>query len=140
MKVIFSSKLLKDYLKIFLFFWKIKRIKYGQINHLWKKIKNINYNSNKNNTSIKKLIRTSIIFNQEIVHFITNLHNYFSLEVLETQFKKLKLDLSEVKDLDELIKKHKIFVENIKKQCLLDDDNKIIIIKISEIFDIILQE
>ena len=139
LKVIFSSKLLKDYLKIFLFFWKIKRIKYGQINHLWKKIKNINYNSNKNNTSIKKLIRTSIIFNQEIVHFITNLHNYFSLEVLETQFKKLKLDLSEVKDLDELIKKHKIFVENIKKQCLLDDDNKIIIIKISEIFDIILK-
>ena len=129
LKVIFSSKLLKDYLKIFLFFWKIKRIKYGQINHLWKKIKNINYNSNKNNTSIKKLIRTSIIFNQEIVHFITNLHNYFSLEVLETQFKKLKLDLSEVKDLDELI----------KKQCLLDDDNKIIIIKISEIFDIILK-
>ena len=139
LKVIFSSKLLKDYLKIFLFFWKIKRIKYGQINHLWKKIKNINYNSNKNNTSIKKLIRTSIIFNQEIVHFITNLHNYFSLEVLETQFKKLKLDLSKVKDLDELIKKHKIFVENIKKQCLLDDDNKIIIIKISEIFDIILK-
>ena len=139
LKVIFSSKLLKDYLKIFLFFWKIKRIKYGQINHLWKKIKNINYNSNKNNISIKKLIRTSIIFNQEIVHFITNLHNYFSLEVLETQFKKLKLDLSEVKDLDELIKKHKIFVENIKKQCLLDDDNKIIIIKISEIFDIILK-
>ena len=139
LKVIFSTKLLKDYLKIFLFFWKIKRIKYGQINHLWKKMKNINYNSNKNNTSIKKLIRTSIIFNQEIVHFITNLHNYFSLEVLETQFKKLKLDLSEVKDLDELIKKHKIFVENIKKQCLLDDDNKIIIIKISEIFDIILK-
>ena len=139
LKVIVSTKLLKDYLKIFLFFWKIKRIKYGQINHLWKKIKNINYNSNKNNTSIKKLIRTSIIFNQEIVHFITNLHNYFSLEVLETQFKKLKLDLSEVKDLDELIKKHKIFVENIKKQCLLDDDNKIIIIKISEIFDIILK-
>ena len=139
LKVIFSSKLLKDYLKIFLFFWKIKRIKYGQINHLWKKIKNINYNSNKNNTSTKKLIRTSIIFNQEIVHFITNLHNYFSLEVLETQFKKLKLDLSEVKDLDELIKKHKIFVENVKKQCLLDDDNKIIIIKISEIFDIILK-
>jgi gamma-tubulin complex component 3 len=139
LNVIFSNKLLKDYQKLFLFFWKIKRIKYGQINHLWKKIKNINYNSNKNNTSNKKLIRTSIIFNQEIVHFITNLHNYFSLEVLETQFKKLKLDLSKVKDLDELIKKHKIFVENIKKQCLLDDDNKIIIIKISEIFDIILK-
>ena len=34
LKVIFNNKLLKDYQKIFLFFWKIKRIKYSQINQL----------------------------------------------------------------------------------------------------------
>ena len=141
LNVIFSSKLLKDYQKIFLFFWKIKRIEYGQTNYIWKKIKNLNINSNKikKNSLLKKLIHASIRFNQEIVHFITNLHSYFSLEVLETQFKKLKLDLSEIADLNDLIKKHKIFVENIKKQCFLDDENKAIIIKISEIFDIIIK-
>ena len=138
---IFNNKLMKEYQKLFLFFWKIKRIKYGQINYIWKKIKNLNYNSIriKNKSFIKKLINTSIIFNQEIVHFITNLHNYFSLEVLETQYKKIKSDLSKIKNLDELIKIHKLFVENIKKQCLLDDDNRTLIIKISEIFDIILK-
>ena len=141
LNIIFTNKLLKDYQKLFLFFWKIKRIEFGQINYIWKKIKNLNYNSIKikNNSFIKNLIHTSIIFNQETVHFMTNLHNYFSLEVLETQYKKLKLDLSKIKKLDDLINIHKLFVENIKKQCLLDDDNRNIIIKISEIFDIILQ-
>ena len=143
LKIIFNNKLLKDYQKIFLFFWKIKRIKYSQINCMWKKIKNLNFNSNKikNNPLIKKLIHTSIIFNQEIVHFINNLHNYFSLEVLESQFKKLKFDLSQLKNLnlDELIKKHKNFVATIQQQCLLDDENKNIISKIATIFDIILK-
>ena len=141
LNVIFNNKLLKDYQKIFLFFWKIKRVQYSQINHIWKKIKNLNYNSNKikKNPFLKKLINTSIIFNQEIFHFISNLHNYFSLEVLETQYKKLQLDLNNIKNLDELIHKHKIFVENIKKQCLLEEGNKSIIIKISEIFDVILK-
>ena len=141
LKVIFNNKLLKDYQKIFLFFWKIKRIKYSQINCMWKKIKNLNFNTNKikNNSFIKKLIHTSIIFNQEIVHFINNLHNYFSLEVLESQFKKLKFELSELKSLDEIIKKHNNFVSTIIKQCLLDDDNKNIISKIADIFDIILK-
>ena len=110
---------------------------------MWKKIKNLNLNSNKikNNPHIKKLIHTSIIFNQEIVHFINNLHNYFSLEVLESQFKKLKFDLSQLKNLnlDELIKKHKNFVATIQQQCLLDDENKNIISKIATIFDIILK-
>ena len=120
LNVIFNNKLLKDYQKIFLFFWKIKRIKYGQINYMWKKIKNLISDSTKtkNNSFLKKLIQTSIIFNQEIVHFITNLHNYFALEVLETQYKKLKSDLSKIKNLDELINIHKTFVENIKKQCI----------------------
>ena len=141
LSVIFKSKLLRDYQKIFLFFWKIKRIEFSQINCVWNKIKNLNYNSNKikDNTFLKKLIKTSIKFNQEIVHFITNLHNYFSLEVLETQYKKLKLDLSKINNLDELINIHKKFVENIKKQCLLDEDNKLILLKISEIFDIIVK-
>ena len=141
LNVIFNNKLMKEYQKLFLFFWKIKRIKYGQVNYIWKKIKNINYNSIKikNKSFIKKLINASIIFNQEIVHFITNLHNYFSLEVLETQYKKIKSDLSQIKNMNDLIKIHKLFVENIKKQCLLDDDNRTLIVKISEIFDIILK-
>jgi len=138
LNIIFNSKLLKDYQKLFLFFWKIKHIKFSQINHILKKIKNLSIHSKKNNL-IKKIIRISIHFNQEIIHFITNLHNYFALEVLETQYKKLKNELSNINSLDELINKHKEFVNNIKKQCLLDENNITINKKIILIFDIILK-
>ena len=142
LNIIFTSKLLKDYQNLFLFFWKIKRIEFSQINHIWKKLQNINNNYSsilmKDKQFIKKTMRISIHFNQEIIHFITNLHNYFALEVLETQLKKLKIDLSKVNNLDELILKHKQFVENIKEQCLLDAQNTTINKKIFSIFNIIL--
>ena len=143
LNIIFSSKLLKDYQKLFLFFWKIKRIEFSQINYIWKKIKNLccNYSSmsTKNKNFIKKTMRISVHFNQEIIHFITNLHNYFALEVLESQYKKLKSELLKVNNLGELIIKHRQFVDNIKKQCLLDEESVTINKKIISIFDIILR-
>ena len=88
---------------------------------------------------IEKSIRISIHFNQEIIHFITNLHSYFALEVLETQYKKLKNELYKINNLDELISKHKQFINNIKNQCLLNEENTTINKKIFTIFNIILQ-
>ena len=138
LNIIFSSKLLKDYQKLFLFFWKIKHIKFGQINKIWKKIRSLNiYSKNKN--YIQKCLKIPIQFNHEIVHFISNFHNYFALEILETQYKKLKNELSKINNLDELISKHKQFVENIKKQCLLNEESFTINKKIFSIFDIILK-
>ena len=100
------------------------------------------FNQLLNNNKIdfmKKAIQLSIHFNQEIIHFISNFHNYLVLEVLETQYKKLINDLPKVNNLDELIVKHRNFVENIKKQCLLDEGNITINKKINNIFDIILK-
>ena len=141
LNIIFNSKLLRDYQKLFIFFWKIKHIKFSQINHILMRLKNVNINSdlNENNIFIEKAIRISIHFNQEIVHFITNLHNYFALEVLETQYKKLKNELCKINNLDELINKHKQFVNNIKSQCLLDEESININKKIFAIFNIILK-
>ena len=88
---------------------------------------------------MKKAVQISIHFNQEIIHFMSNYHNYFALEALESQYKKLVSELPKVNNLDELISKHKLFLDNIKKQCLLDEENKIINKKITNIFDIILR-
>ena len=139
LNVIFDSKLLKDYQKLFFFFWKIKRIEYSQNNHIWKKVKTFNQLINTKLDFMKKAVQISIHFNQEIIHFMSNYHNYFALQALESQYKKLVSELPKVNNLDELISKHKLFLENIKKQCLLDEENKIINKKITNIFDIILR-
>ena len=139
LSIIFNNKLLKDYQKLFFFFWKIKRIEYSQNNHIWKQVKSLNQILKKKDDFMKKSIKLSIHFNQEVIHFISNLHNYLALEVLETQYKKLINELPKVNNLDELITKHKKFVDNIKKQCLLDEDNITINKKIANIFEIILK-
>ena len=140
LSIIFNIKLLKDYQKLFFFFWKIKRIEHSQNNHVWKKIKTLNKLLSKNKLDfMKKAIQLSIHFNQEIIHFISNFHNYLALEVLETQFKKLINELPKVNNLNELIVKHRNFVDNIKEQCLLDEGNITINKKITNIFDIILR-
>ena len=139
LNVVFNNKLLKDYQKLFFFFWKIKRIEYSQNNHIWKKVKTFNQLINTKLDFMKKAVQISIHFNQEIIHFMSNLHNYFALEVLESQYKKLMNELPKVNDLNELILKHKLFLDNIKKQCLLDEDNLGLNKKINNIFDIILR-
>ena len=139
LNVIFNNKLLKDYQKLFFFFWKIKRIEYSQNNHIWKKVKTFNQLINTKLDFMKKAVQISIHFNQEIIHFMSNYHNYFALEALESQYKKLVSELPKVNNLNELISKHKLFLDNIKKQCLLDEDSKLINKKITNIFDIILR-
>ena len=137
--MLFNNNLLKDYQKLFFFFWKIKRIEYSQNNHIWKKVKTLNQLINTKLDFMKKAVQISIHFNQEIIHFMSNYHNYFALQALESQYKKLVNELPKVNNLNELIEKHKSFLENIKKQCLLDEENKIISKKITNIFDIILR-
>ena len=105
LNVIFNTKLLKDYQKLFFFFWKIKRIEYSQNNHIWKKVKTFNQLINTKQDFMKKAVQISIRFNQEIIHFMSNYHNYFALQALESQYKKLVSELPKVNNLDELINK-----------------------------------
>ena len=71
----------------------------------------------------RKKIKTSLQFNQEIIHFIISLHNYLTLEVLETQYKKLLKKFKIINNLDELIEAHDEFINNIKQKCFLDNNN-----------------
>jgi hypothetical protein len=87
---------------------------------------------------MRNKIQKSILFNQQVLHFINNLHNFLALEVLETQYKKIIDILPKVSNLNELIDYHEKFVENIIRQCLLNEENSNILKKILNIFNIII--
>ena len=139
---IISSRNLLDYQKMFIFLIKIKRIEYSQ-NLEWRKI--MTYTRDIPSTQypfFKSKIKKSLQFNQQIMHFIISLHNYLTLEVLETQYKKLIKQIHNVNSIDELISAHNEFVNNIKQKCFLDNKNNnniLIYKKIISIFDIILR-
>ena len=142
--VIINKKNILDYQKMFIFLLKIKRIEYSQEHQEWRKIMTYSHNSriNKNYDFFRKKIKTSLQFNQQIIHFIISLHNYLTLEVLETQYKKLLKKLKILNNLDELIIAHDEFINSIKQKCFLDNNNNnniIIYKKIISIFDIILR-
>ena len=139
---IISNRNILDYQKMFIFLIKIKRIEYSQ-NLEWRKIMTytrdipiIKY------PYFKSKIKKSLQFNQQIMHFIISLHNYLTLEVLETQYKKLIKKIDSINSIDELINAHNEFVNNIKEKCFLDNKNNnniLIYKKIISIFDIILR-
>ena len=142
LNIIINSRNILDYQKMFIFLIRIKRIEYSQ-NLEWRKIMTYTRDiANDKYPFFKSKIKKSLKFNQQIMHFIISLHNYLTLEVLETQYKKLIKKIYRVNSIDELISAHNEFVNNIKQKCFLDnkDNNNIIIYKkIISIFDIILR-
>ena len=143
LSIIISNKNLLDYQKMFIFLLKIKRIEYSQEHQEWRKIMSYSHTIMKGKFEyLYKKIQTSLKFNQQIIHFIISLHNYLTLEVLETQYKKLLKKLKIANNLDELILAHNEFIDNIKHKCFLDNNdnaNVIIYKKIISIFEIILR-
>ena len=142
LNIVISSRNILDYQKMFIFLLKIKKIEYSQ-NLEWRKIMTYCHNiPNSKYPFFKSKIKKSLQFNQLIMHFIISLHDYLTLEVLESQYKKLLKRIKCINSIDELILAHNEFVNSIKQKCFLDNknnDNIIIYKKIISIFDIILR-
>jgi len=138
LNVIFTKKSLIQYEKLFYFFWKIKRLEYSQDHQIWRKFMTFSHSLKGNFDYMRNKIQKSILFNQQVLHFINNLHNFLALEVLETQYKKIIEILPKVSNLNELIDYHEKFIENIIRQCLLNEENSDILKKILNIFDLII--
>jgi len=56
-----------------------------------------------------------------MAHFVTNVHNYILVEVLESAWSEYKQRVSQAKDLDELIVIERQFVSDILDRSLLSD-------------------
>ena len=57
----------------------------------------------------------------EMVHFVSNIHNYIMVEVLQSAWKIFQDDMKNTKDLDELIQVQKKFVDSILDKALLSE-------------------
>lgn len=135
--VVFSKQLLQNYQSLFFFFWKIKRLEFIQNHQIWRNFMTYSQGLKGKFEHIRPQIHKSMLFNQKIIHFVSTLHNYFTLEVLETQYKKLLEHLENVEYLDDLIEIHKNFVYAVMDQSLINAENSSIYKKILEIFELI---
>ena len=137
LNVIFTKPLLKEYQKLFFFFWKIKRLEFSQENQTWRNFMTYSHSLKDRFDHLRPFIQKSMLFNREIIHFVSNLHNYITLEVLETEYKKIIEKIYSANKLDDLIDLHKKFVESVIEQSLLNSEYIVIYKKILQIFDLI---
>jgi gamma-tubulin complex component 3 len=138
LNVVFTKPLLKDYQKLFFFFWKLKRLEYSQDHQMWRNFMTYSHDLGSRFEHLRPYIHRSMMFNQQIIHFVTTIHSYITLEVLETHYKRIVEKLDSIDSLDDLIAVHKKFINDVIEQSLLNLENKAIYTKIQQILDIII--
>lgn len=137
LNVIFTKPLLKEYQRLFFFFWKLKRLEFSQDHQIWRNFMTYSHDLRSRFEHLRPYIQKSMLFNQQIIHFVSNLHNYITLEVLETYYKRIVEKLPTLDCLDDLIALHKKFVQDVILQSLLNVENNLIYKKILQIFELI---
>lgn len=130
---------IEEYENLFHFFWKLKRLEFSQDHQIWRNFMTYSHNLRQRFDIIRPYIFKANLFNQQIIHFVSTLHNYITLEVLETQYKILLKRLEQALSLDEIIYEHNRFLQAVTEQSLLNKENALICKKILQIFDLILR-
>lgn len=72
-----------------------------------------------------------------MMYFITNLHSYMQVEVLESAWKTFSDDLNEAENLDQIRSIQVKFIENILEKSLLSPSRLEIYKQITKIFEMI---
>uniref|UniRef100_M8BJJ5 Gamma-tubulin complex component n=1 Tax=Aegilops tauschii TaxID=37682 RepID=M8BJJ5_AEGTA len=142
---VFTASVMKMYLKIFNFLWKLKRVDHS-LTGVWKTMKpNCILSSPfyKEGTSIRAqfvsvLRKCQVLFN-EMNHFVTNFQYYIMFEVLEVSWARFSEEMDAAKDLDDLLMGHDKYLTSIVEKSLLGERSLGILRNLFALFDIILQ-
>jgi len=108
--------------KINNFLWKLKRVEH-QLSQSWG-LGIAHFNQFAKIKGMKNRFHRFYLAHQEMAHFVTNIHNYIMVEVLESCWKIYQDDLQTVKDLDDLIEVQKKYSRSILHKALLSDEQK----------------
>ena len=117
----FTEEVMLSYKKIFNFLWRLKRIEHS-LSQSWR----INQ---EHAAKFEKILGMKGVFHRfnlchhEMVHFVSNIHNYIMVEVLESAWKIFQDEVKQAADLDQLIDIQRKFVTGIMDKALLNEKN-----------------
>ncbi|XP_062194021.1 gamma-tubulin complex component 3-like [Phragmites australis] len=142
---VFTASVMKMYLKVFNFLWKLKRVDHS-LTGVWKTMKPnciVSSPFYKEGTSIRAqfvsvLRKCQVLFN-EMNHFVTNFQYYIMFEVLEVSWARFSDEMDAAKDLDDLLMAHDKYLTSILEKSLLGERSQGILRNLFALFDIILQ-
>jgi len=120
LSTIFTQEVMNDYLKIFSFMWKLKKIQHS-LSVAWGLTMAYRTPFSRLPASLQSKFHRFNLAHHEMSHFVANVHNYILVEVLESAWTVFLTKLRTVGDLDELIMLEKRFVKEILDKALLSD-------------------
>ncbi len=131
LQTVFTKQVMQDYLRIFNYLWRLKRLDHS-LSQAWSSSM-----AHKNRFSkikgMQRHFHKYALVTHEMNHFVSNIHNYIMVEVLEASWKILQDEMGVAKDLDELIACQQKFVQSILDKALLSskhDELKSLLIKL----------
>jgi len=128
---------MEDYLRIFNFLWRLKRIEYV-LTTTW-----IQQMGNKKVlfglSEIQGDFQKANLLRHEMLLFISNLGNYIMVEVVQGNWKIFLDEMRKARNLDEIIKIHKKMVNKILEKALLTSKNENLYKQLFELFELILR-
>ncbi|KAF0380096.1 Gamma-tubulin complex component 3 [Gigaspora margarita] len=115
---IFTPHAMQQYLKLFNFLWRLKRVEHD-LSSAWRR-NMTNARSLYQIEELKKDINTSRLVCSEMIHFTSQLQYYILFEVIECSWDELVKDYTKSGDLDSLIEAHNKYLKNITTKVFLD--------------------
>ncbi|XP_072983837.1 gamma-tubulin complex component 3 [Typha latifolia] len=142
---VFTASVMKRYLKIFNFLWKLKRNDHA-LTGVWKLMKPNRIISSifaKEGAAFKtqfiSILRKCQVLWNEMNHFMTNFQYYIMFEVLEVSWACFSEEMDAAKDLDDLLIAHDKYLNSIVEKSLLGDRSQSTLRTLFALFDIILR-
>ncbi|GMI01301.1 hypothetical protein TrVE_jg13013 [Triparma verrucosa] len=133
------AKASSKYRRIFHMLWRLKRIEWG-LNNTWRRATGVSHSLRANEVggTIKKALRKVALARQEMLHVTSNIQNYLMFEVLEGSWAAFSRKFAESSSLDDIIKAHDEYLDNILHLGLLGEDpeSKRLSAQLALVFDI----
>ncbi|KAF1744514.1 hypothetical protein MXB_5664 [Myxobolus squamalis] len=137
LQVVVDYQSVDKYLKVFHFLWFIKRTV-----HLMDDLSKDQIFCERQYVHIvesRHLFHRISLAKTEMLHFINQLEYFLTFEVLECSKADLLLKLKNASDLDEVIKAHDNFLDDVMALCFLNEESEFILFKLHEIFKKVIQ-
>jgi gamma-tubulin complex component 3 len=118
---ILTHETIQGYLKVFNLLWKLKRVEHA-LNTSW--VQQTSYrNELFSLVEIRGDLHKCNLLRSEMLHFISNLHSYLQVEVIESEWKKFEEELTSAEDLYQIMQVQKQFIKVIHERSMLTHEH-----------------
>jgi gamma-tubulin complex component 3 len=116
---VFTPEVMEAYQKIFNFLWRLKRIEH-LLSQSWRSYQE-HVHRYQQIRGMKGVFHQFNLMHHEMAHFVSTIHNYIMVEVLEAAWKIFQDELRGAGDLDQVIAVQGKFVRSILDKALLNE-------------------